>query len=110
VAVLNYRELHAWQRGMDLVESVYRMTNDWPSDERFGLISQRRRASVSIPANIAEGQGRSTTGEFLNHLSIAHGSLREGETHLLIAQRLSLCDIAACESVMGQTAEVGRLL
>lgn len=108
--VLNYRELHAWQRAMDLVESVYRMTSNWPDEERFGLISQVRRASVSVPANIAEGQGRTTTGEFLNHLSIAHGSLREVETHLLIAQRLRFCDIVACEPVMGQTAEVGRLL
>jgi len=95
---------------MDLVESVYRMTKDWPGEERFGLTSQVRRASVSVSANIAEGQGRTTTGEFLNHLSIAHGSLREVKTHLLIAQRLHYCDIAACEPVMGQTAEVGRLL
>ena len=67
----NYADLAAWQRAMDLVEAVYALSSALPPEERFGLRAQMRRAAVSIPANIAEGQGRRTRGEFLNHLSMA---------------------------------------
>src|SRR5512135_2077752 len=86
--VKNYRDLIAWQKAMDLVEMVYRLTKDFPKDEIYTLTSQIRRAVVSVPANIAEGQGRASDGEFHRFLTIAHGSLRELETHLFIAQRL----------------------
>lgn len=108
--VLNYRELIVWQRAMDLVEGVYRIGGDWPHTETYGFINQVRRACVSVPANIAEGQGRVSAKEFLHHLSFAHGSLREVETHLLIAVRLRFCALTEAEPLMEQAAEVGRLL
>src|ERR1041385_1021104 len=85
--VKNYQELIVWQRAMDLVEEVYRISRGFPREEVYGLTSQIRRASVSIPSNIAEGQGRRTTPDFVKHLSIAYGSLREVETQALIAHR-----------------------
>ena len=106
----NYQDLIAWQKAMDLVEGVYRATRGWPKEELYGLSNQVRRAAVSVPANVAEGQGRRSSQEFLHHVSIAHGSLREVETHLLIARRLGYSDEATCEALMHQTAEVGRLL
>ncbi|HEX5500385.1 MAG TPA: four helix bundle protein [Thermomicrobiales bacterium] len=106
----SYRDLIAWQKGIALVESVYRLTAGWPSDERLGLVAQARRSAVSVPANIAEGAGRSGTREFRHHLSMAHGSLCELETHLIVAQRLGFESRVPANSVLDQTAEVGRLL
>ncbi len=106
----NYQDLLAWQRGMDLVVSVYRIAKSWPDDERFGLTSQIRRAVMSIPSNIAEGQGRLSDNEFIRFLAIAHGSLREVETQLLIAQRLGYSSVASIEAAMEQAAEIGRLI
>lgn len=88
--VKNYRGLIAWQKAMDLVEEVYRATREFPREEVFALSGQLRRAVVSIPSNVAEGQGRWSTKEFLHHLSISYGSLREVETQVLIAYRLSI--------------------
>jgi four helix bundle protein len=90
MAIRNCRDLLAWQKAMALVEGVYRITSELPTDERFGLMVQMRRAAVSIPSNIAEGEGRRTNGEYLNQLSVAHGSIRELETHLLLAERLGM--------------------
>ena len=106
----SYRDLIAWQKAMDLVEQVHRVTRNWPSDERYELTSQVRRAVVSVPANIAEGQGRSGSKELLHHLSIANGSLHEAETHLLIAKWLDYLDGQTCDDLLRQPAEVGRLL
>ncbi len=106
----SYQDLFVWQKAMDLVERTYRVTRDWPKDELYGLTNQVRRASVSIPANIAEGQGRGGQKEFLHFLMIANGSLYELETHLLIAQRLCYVDAPICMSLSSQAAEVGRLL
>ncbi|HET7056963.1 MAG TPA: four helix bundle protein, partial [Thermomicrobiales bacterium] len=75
-----------WQQGIQLVNQVYRCTKSWPSHEMFGLTSQVRRAAVSVPANIAEGQGRNGQREFVNFLGIANGSLCELETLLVIAR------------------------
>jgi four helix bundle protein len=105
-----YQDLIAWSKAVDLVEGVYRATRDWPKDELYGLTNQVRRAAVSVPANVAEGQGRNGPKEFLHHLSIANGSLYEVETHLVIAQRLGYIDKATCGALMDQAAEVGRLL
>jgi len=94
---------------MILAKLVYRLTASWPSDERFGLISQARRAAVSIPANLAEGQGRIGTKEFARFVAIAHGSLCELETELLLAEQLGFSEaaqFAECKALMG---EVGRL-
>ena len=95
---------------MDLVETVYRESAAMPPEERFGLTSQMRRAAVSVPANIAEGQGRRTDGEFPNHLSVAHGSVRELETHVIIAGRLTFLEQATVTKILARTAEVGRLV
>jgi four helix bundle protein len=84
----SYRDLRVWQAAMDLVVESYRLGELLPGRERFGLTAQVRRAATSIPANIAEGYGRARRGEYLNHLSIARGSLNELETHIAIARRL----------------------
>jgi len=84
----NYKKLKVWQFAMNLVEDIYRITKDFPKDEKFGLVSQMRRSSISVPSNIAEGSGRDTQGAFLNFLNIARGSLCELETQMLIAHRL----------------------
>ena len=95
---------------MDLAECVYTVTNAMPVTERYGLTSQMRRAAVAIPANIAEGQGRRTCGEFLNQLSVAHGSVRELETHAILAGRLTLLESSEVNALLERTAEVGRLV
>jgi four helix bundle protein len=106
----NYTDLVGWQKAMDLVESVYTLVKEFPKDELFGLTSQLRRASISIPANIAEGQGRNSRGDFRRFLSVAHGSLREVETHVHIAARLRYIDEAKKQSILSQCAEIGRLI
>src|SRR5262245_1773096 len=90
--VQSYRELEVWKLSMDLAEECFRMTKGFPKEELFGLTSQIRRAAASIPANIAEVQGREHTKEFLHHLSVARGSLMELETHVLLSQRVGLLD------------------
>jgi four helix bundle protein len=106
----DYTDLIAWQKSMDLAQELYRATARFPKEEMYGLTSQLRRAAVSVPSNIAEGQGRRTTGAFLQHLSIAHGSLRETETQMLLAARLGYLSDKAAASLMKQAGEVGRLI
>ncbi len=106
----NYSDLIVWQKAIEFVCAVYDQTRTFPADERFGLTSQIRRAAVSIPANIAEGQGRTSKKEFLNFLSIAHGSLREVETFIVIARRLNFLKPTSAEPLLIQAGEVGRLL
>jgi len=108
--VKNYQELIAWQKAMDLVEDVYRASRTFPREEIYALTSQIRRAAVSVPSNIAEGQGRRTTLDFLRHLSIAYGSLREVETQILIAGRLRYLNSATIDQVMRRAGELGKLL
>lgn len=107
---MKYNELVVWQKSMDLVTDVYKSTAEFPADERFGLISQIRRASVSIPSNIAEGHGRKSTGAYINHLSISHGSLMELETQLQIALRLNFIGNESFTTLQSQTAEIGKML
>jgi four helix bundle protein len=106
----SYRELLVWQKAMDLVEATYRLTRRFPASERFGLSSQMQRAAVSVPANIAEGRGRKHLAEYLHHLSVANGSLKELETHILIAERLRYAAPADWQALMPQAEEVGRML
>jgi four helix bundle protein len=106
----SYRDLIAWKKAMDLVESVYKVSQSRPKDEQYGLTNQIRRAAVSIPANIAEGQGRTSAWDFLRFLLIANGSLHEVETHLMIAQRLTYLTQNVAEPLLQQTSETGRLL
>jgi four helix bundle protein len=106
--VKKYSELIAWQKAVDLVESVYKSTASFPREEIYGLTSQVRRAAVSVPSNIAEGQGRKSTMEFLHHLAIAYGSLMELETQILISGRLGYLHQQRVDDLMERTAEVGR--
>ncbi|MBM3837522.1 MAG: four helix bundle protein [Verrucomicrobia bacterium] len=107
---MHYRDLIAWQKGIDLVVAVYEATNQFPQREIYGLTSQVRRAAVSVPSNIAEGQGRRTPNEFVRGLRVAHGSLLESETQLIIAQRLGYLDNSQTESLLARTSEVGRVV
>ena len=100
----------AWQRALDLVERVYRLTSHWPREEIYGLTNQVRRAAVSVPANIAEGQGRSSRKEFAHHVAIAYGSLCEVEAHLIIANRLEYIDKAAFDELLDESTNVAKPL
>src|SRR5439155_15717925 len=86
--VRGYRDLLVWQDSMDLVVAIYRITATFPKEERYSLVDQLRRAAVSVPSNVAEGHGRSRTGDYLRHLSVSVGSLSEVETQVQIARRL----------------------
>ena len=110
MAVQNYRQLIVWQKALELVKFIYNLTNKFPKEEMYGLTSQVRRAAVSIPSNIAEGQGRDSTKEFLHHLSIAYGSLMEVETQLLIAESLNYLNEDETRLILNKTAETGRLI
>jgi four helix bundle protein len=104
--IRSHRDLRVWQRAIDLVEHSYRLTDRFPKRETYGLSSQLQRAAVSIPANIAEGHGRKSTGAYLNHLSIAYGSLSELETHIEIAVRLRYVahnDIDGLQALLEET-------
>lgn len=106
----SYRELTVWQRAMDLVVDVHRLAESLPDRERFGLISQAKRAAVSIPANIAEGYGRMHTNEYIHHLSISNGSLCELQTLILITRRLEYSDTSMIDRVWERCEEVGKML
>lgn len=107
--VKSYRDLLAWQRAMDLAEGVYVVTRRFPREEIYGLTSQVRRAAVSVPSNIAEGQCRKSTREFLHSLSIGLGSLGEVETQLILSERLSLLGEADLKRLLDLSGLVGRL-
>jgi four helix bundle protein len=108
--VKRYSELIAWQKAMSMVGMVYKVTEGFPRKEMFGITNQIRRAAVSVPSNIAEGQGRGTTQDFLRFLCIARGSLQELETQLLIAHDLHyLCDEAKI-ALLDSTTEISRIL
>ena len=110
MALKHYRELKTWQLAVDLVEEIYRLTATFPPEEKYGLISQMRRAAVSIPANIAEGYGRSHRREYLHHLSYSEGSLRELETHSIIAGRLGMVEKVEAGKAWALMQEVGKML
>ena len=95
---------------MELVTEIYRITRTFPSEEMFGLVSQMRRAAVSIPSNIAEGYGRASTGEYKQFLGHARGSLWEVETQILIAQKLDYLGIQEADGLLGLAKETGRVL
>lgn len=108
--IKSHRDLIVWQKAMDLVTNVYRLTEHFPKFELYGLTSQIRRAAASVPANIAEGQGRRLPGEFLQFLANARGSLQELDTHLEIAVRLSMISKENHVALMEQLVEVRMLL
>lgn len=106
----SYVDLEVWQRAMDLVVACYQATQAFPKSETYGLSSQLQRAAVSVPANIAEGQGRQHRQEFVQFLSIGYGSLMELETHIRIAHRLGYLQTETETQLLQKTSEVGRLL
>ncbi|MGB9198500.1 MAG: four helix bundle protein [Terriglobales bacterium] len=106
----SYKDLIAWQKSMDLVTAIYRDTANFPREEQFGLTSQLRRAAVSIPSNIAEGQGRLSEKEFRYFLGQSRGSLMEVETHLQIGQNLGYLDSEKTSALLKACAEIGRIL
>jgi four helix bundle protein len=95
---------------MDFAAEVYRVTGGFPKEELYGVTSQLRRAAISVPSNIAEGQGRQTTGEFRQFLGHARRSLLETETQILLSERLEYLDHETTERLLKQSAEVGRIL
>lgn len=105
-----YRDLIVWNKSMDLVSEVYRLTKRFPREETYGLISQLRRAAVSVPSNIAEGQGRHYRREFVHFLRTARGSVMEIETQVLISSRLGYIDDAEGRALLAGCDEVSRLL
>ena len=109
-ALKSYQELEVWKKSIDLAEMVYRTSAEFPVEERFGMTSQVRRATTSIPANIAEGAERHGPREFLQFLSIASGSLAETETFLILALRLNLAKSGQIDSLLAQSEEVGQML
>lgn len=108
--VKHYKELKIWQKGMSVSKAVYELTSKLPVDERFGLTAQMRRAAVSVPSNIAEGQARHGTKEFLLFLSHAGGSLAELETQLLLSVDLGYCRPSETDSILEQIGELQRML
>jgi four helix bundle protein len=106
----NYQDLIAWQKAMDLAVAVYDVTKGFPAEERYGLTSQVRRASVSVPSNIAEGQGRGRRAEFRRLLSISHGSVREVETQIILSTRLGFLSETRSNEILRLAGEVGRLV
>jgi four helix bundle protein len=107
--IKSYRDLRVWHEAMLLAELAYRHTKQFPRDELFGLTSQIRRAASSIPANIAEGYGRESTGNYIQFLRIAQGSCKEVETHMLLAARV-LDGISAPDAPLEQCDVVGKML
>jgi four helix bundle protein len=110
LGVSGFEDLLVWQRAMGLVRSVYEISRPFPSDERFGLTAQLRRAAVSIPSNIAEGHERETTADYIRFVSIAEGSLAEARTQLLIARDLGYCDQHAIHGTLNEMTEIKRML
>lgn len=109
-ALQSYQDLRVWQQGMELAAACYEMTRQFPKEERYGMVSQIRRSAVSVPANITEGYGRGSRGEYLQFLQIAQGSLYELETHLLLSKRVNLISAESVVSPLAMCTEVSKLL
>ncbi|MEH3114098.1 four helix bundle protein [Pedobacter terrae] len=106
----NFKELKVWRKSIDLAVEVYKATSFLPSDEKFGLISQMKRCSVSIPSNIAEGSGRGSGAQFKYFLTISQGSAFELETQLIISNRLELLNDELSASLIEKTTEIQKML
>ena len=108
--VRDYRDLEVWRLAMDLVEGVYRITREFPKTEEYRLTSQLVRAAVSVPANIAEGNARSSRKDYARFVSIARGSLAETETLLMLARRIGLARPERIDPLLSEADRVGRML
>ena len=110
MSMRGHRDLVAWQKAMELVTEIYRTTRNFPREEQCGLVSQLRRAAVSIPSNIAEGYGRNSRNEFHHFVGQARGSLAEVETQIEIAKNLDYVSQESCPELLSRVDEVGRVL
>ncbi len=106
----SYRDLKVWHQAMQLAKGCYELTRRFPRDDLFGLTSQIRRAAASVPANIAEGNGRQNRGEYIHSLRIAQGSLKELETHLILSQQIGLTSATVADPILGRCDAVGKML
>ena len=109
-SIQSHRDLIVWQKSMDLAVSAYRLTDSFPTHERYGLTSQIRRSCASIPANIAEGYGRESAGAYAQQLRVAQGSLKEFETHFELAHRVGMVDASTLSIILKSSEEVGKML
>ncbi|HVW38867.1 MAG TPA: four helix bundle protein [Pirellulales bacterium] len=110
MSVRSYRDLDVWRLGIELVEEIYMVTRALPKSELYGLTSQMQRAAVSVPSNVAEGQQRESTKEFLHHVSYSLGSLAELNTLLAICERLSYSDSVRISALSAKTESIGKML
>lgn len=109
-SIQSYRDLTVWQKSIDLTVRTYKLTGRFPSEERYGLTSQMRRAAASVPANIAEGHARRSTGEYLQFLGIARGSLAELETFVTLSERLGMIGSEISGALLEDCAEISKML
>ena len=105
----NYKDLKVWEKSLDLVLECYRISRSFPKRETYGLTAQLRRAAVSIPANIAEGNSRESRKEYIRYITIAYSSLAELETHLVIGKRLNYFELHHYERINKRTEEIGKM-
>ena len=108
--IQSYKDLLVWQKGISLAKMIYELTRPYPAEEKFGLVSQMRRAAVSIPSNIAEGQARHTTGEFIQFISHAEGSAAELDTQLILSVDLGFCPQPNALPIYEAIDELRRML
>ena len=108
--ISDFRDLIVWQRSLDLIAEIYRISEPFPEAERFGITLQVRKAAVSISSNIAEGSGRTTLKDRRNFYGTSRGSLKEVDSLLLVSQRLGFVAPSRCERAFGYGAEIGRML
>ncbi|MGB7442568.1 MAG: four helix bundle protein [Coleofasciculaceae cyanobacterium] len=108
--VRDFKDLIIWQKGMEIAEKCYFLTQGFPKDELFGMTQQIRRASASIPANIAEGYGRRTPGDYARFLNISQGSINELQTHLLLSSRVGLCTVKEIELIVQNLQEETKMI
>lgn len=106
----SYKDLLVWQKGIELAKIVYRLTRNYPTEEKFGLVAQMRRAAISIPSNLAEGQARHTTGEFVQFISHAEGSVAELDTQLILSIELTFCNDASATRAFQLIIELRKML
>jgi four helix bundle protein len=106
----SYKDLVVWRKGMALAEVVYGLARAFPSEEKFGIVAQMRRAAISIPSNIAEGQARHTTGKFIQCILHAEGSVAELDTQLILSIDLKFCTTSAANPAFELIEELRRML
>src|SRR5262245_14981809 len=110
MTIESYQDLQTWKLGMEIAVECYQVTRSFPREELFGLTSQIRRASSSIPSNIAEGYGRESSRDYIRLLQIAQGSLKETETHLILSTKVSLINSHHSEPILDKCTQLGKML